>query len=116
VAFNAFIASCTIFLNISYAFPILILNIRGRKILIQHQSPTTPWKLGNRLGPTLNWVAVLYVLVTSVVSLLAEPRIFRIEAINVYDLVFLLPSCLACDIEFNEYVSRVLRSWGQSSH
>ncbi|KAJ4204996.1 hypothetical protein NW759_014662 [Fusarium solani] len=66
VAFNAFIASCTIFLNISYAFPILILNIRGRKILIQHQSPTTPWKLGNRLGPTLNWVAVLYVLVTYV--------------------------------------------------
>ncbi|RSL46500.1 hypothetical protein CEP54_013816 [Fusarium duplospermum] len=66
VAFNAFIASCTIFLNISYAFPILILSIRGRKLLIQHQSPSTPWKLGNRLGPILNWVAVLYVLVTSV--------------------------------------------------
>ncbi|KAH7176998.1 amino acid/polyamine transporter I [Dactylonectria macrodidyma] len=66
VAFNAFIASCTILLNISYAFPIFILNIRGRGILAKHQSLETPWKLGDRLGLVLNWIASLYVLVTSV--------------------------------------------------
>ncbi|KAM5344480.1 hypothetical protein ACJ41O_013016 [Fusarium nematophilum] len=45
VAFNAFVASCTVFLNVSYAFPLIVLLIRGRKILAEHQSPETPWKL-----------------------------------------------------------------------
>ncbi|KAJ3530688.1 hypothetical protein NM208_g9215 [Fusarium decemcellulare] len=66
VAFNAFISSCTILLNASYAFPILVLIVRGRKILHKFQTPETPWKLGDRLGLFLNWVAVLYVGITSV--------------------------------------------------
>ncbi|KAH7210291.1 amino acid permease-domain-containing protein [Fusarium oxysporum] len=66
VAFNAFIASCTILLNISYAFPIFVLVIRGRGILAPHQHPHTPWKLGNFWGYLVNWTACLYVSVTSV--------------------------------------------------
>ncbi|KAH6886765.1 amino acid/polyamine transporter I [Thelonectria olida] len=65
VAFNAFISSCTILLNTSYAFPILALIVRGRKILSQFQSPETPWQLGERRGLVLNWIAVLYVFITS---------------------------------------------------
>ncbi|KAM5360297.1 hypothetical protein ACJZ2D_013856 [Fusarium nematophilum] len=65
VAFNAFVASCTVFLNVSYAFPLIVLLIRGRKILAEHQSPETPWKLG-KLGYLLNWISVLYVVVTSI--------------------------------------------------
>lgn len=68
VAFNAFIASCTIFLNLSYAIPILVLIVRGRKVLVRFQTSETPWKLGKYLGPTANWVAVLYVFITSIVS------------------------------------------------
>jgi amino acid transporter len=67
VAFNAFIASCTILLNISYAFPIFVLVIRGRGILAPHQHSHTRWKLGNFWGYLANWTACLYVSVTSVV-------------------------------------------------
>ncbi|KAF5636758.1 HNM1-choline permease [Fusarium tjaetaba] len=66
VAFNAFIASCTILLNISYVFPIFVLVIRGRGILAPHQHPHTPWKLGNFWGYLANWTSCLYVSVTSV--------------------------------------------------
>ena len=68
VAFNAFIASCTIFLNASYAFPLLVIIIRGRKTLTKFQTSETPWRLGERRGLILNWISVLYVGVTSVVS------------------------------------------------
>lgn len=68
VAFNAFIASCTIFLNVSYSLPIVVLLVRGRDILDGFRSPETPWRLGYLRGQILNWIAVLYVLVTSVVS------------------------------------------------
>jgi choline transport protein len=66
VAFNAYISSCTIFLNCSYAGPILILLIRGRKT-IADERPDFP--LGRVGGYVANWVAVVYVGVTSVVSL-----------------------------------------------
>lgn len=68
VAFNAFIASCTIFLNASYAFPLLVIIIRGRKTLTKFQTSETPWRLGERRGLILNWISVLYVGVTSVVG------------------------------------------------
>lgn len=68
VAFNAFIASCTIFLNFSYAFPVILLIIRGRKVLDQFQNSETPFNLGRRYGAIINWVAALFVIFTSMVS------------------------------------------------
>ena len=84
VAFNAYLASCTILLNLSYAIPITVLLIRGRSILTQHQvrycscqinfTPTnvlqhqteeTPFKLG-KWGYTCNIVSVVFVFVTNV--------------------------------------------------
>ena len=67
VAFNAYISSCTIFLNCSYAGPILILLIRGRKTITE-QRPDFP--LGRVGGYVANGVSVVYVGVTSVVSLM----------------------------------------------
>lgn len=67
VAFNAYIASCTIFLNLSYAFPIILLLIRGRSILSNYQTPETPFKLGATRGTVMNWIAATYVGVTTVV-------------------------------------------------
>lgn len=68
VAFSAYIASCTIFLNISYAVPIIILLIRGRKSLGEHQSERTPFKMGRRWGLVVNAIAISYLVVTSVVG------------------------------------------------
>ncbi|KAF7563947.1 hypothetical protein G7046_g179 [Stylonectria norvegica] len=65
VAFGAYMASCTIFLNVSYAFPIITLLVRGRDVLKPHQKEDTPFKLG-KFGYTLNIIAALYVVVTSV--------------------------------------------------
>ncbi|KAH7017122.1 amino acid/polyamine transporter I [Ilyonectria destructans] len=65
VAFSAYVASCTILLNVSYAFPIITLLIRGRKILEQHQTNETPFKLG-KWGYAINWTAALFVVVTSI--------------------------------------------------
>ncbi|KAL2686829.1 hypothetical protein Neosp_004371 [[Neocosmospora] mangrovei] len=48
VAFGAYISSCTILLNVSYAFPVITLLIRGR------------W------GHAVNWLACIFVVVTSV--------------------------------------------------
>lgn len=70
VAFGAYIASCTIFLNVSYAFPVVTLLVRGRGVLEKHQMPDTPFQLG-RWGYAINWVAALFVVVTSVVSLVS---------------------------------------------
>ncbi|KAH7150664.1 amino acid/polyamine transporter I [Fusarium sp. MPI-SDFR-AT-0072] len=66
VAFNAYIASCTIFLNISYALPIIVLLLRGRRILATFQTADTPWQLGKHRGLILNWISVLYVSVATV--------------------------------------------------
>ncbi|CAG7564358.1 unnamed protein product [Fusarium equiseti] len=68
VAFNAFISSCTILLNMSYAIPVLTLLVRGRGILTQFQSfegNDSPWKFGRVRGLIINSVAVLYVFITS---------------------------------------------------
>ncbi|KAH7317000.1 amino acid permease [Stachybotrys elegans] len=64
VAFNAYIASCTLFLNLSYAAPVLILLIRGRTMVIE-KSPD--FSLGKGVfGYIVNWTSVLFVLVTSI--------------------------------------------------
>jgi choline transport protein len=65
VAFNAYISSCTIFLNCSYAGPIIILLVRGRDTIMLKR-PEFP--LGRVGGYVLNYVAVIYVVVTSAVS------------------------------------------------
>ncbi|KAL4726880.1 hypothetical protein ACLX1H_005772 [Fusarium chlamydosporum] len=63
VAFNAYIASCTLFLNLSYAAPVLILLIRGRKLVL---AAPPEFSLGHALGYTVNYIAVIFVLVTSI--------------------------------------------------
>jgi len=64
VAFNAYVASTTIFLNLSYALPVMLLLIRGRRILEQHQP--IAFSLGRVWGPIANWTGVIFVGVTSV--------------------------------------------------
>ena len=65
VAFTAYVASCTILLNFSYAIPIFIVLLRGRSILTKHQTEETPFKLG-KWGYFLNAVSVVFVFVTNV--------------------------------------------------
>ncbi|KAI1090994.1 amino acid transporter [Rostrohypoxylon terebratum] len=65
VAFSAYAASTTIFLNVSYVFPVITLLIRGRGVLAQHRSERTYFDLG-RAGWALNIVASIFVVVTSV--------------------------------------------------
>ena len=101
VAFNAFIASCTIFLNFSYAIPILVLIVRGRKVLERFQGSQTPWQLGKRWGPIANWVAVLYVFVTSIVSLQEDILVWKRKYLLCHS-VFLLPTCTPCFRKLNE--------------
>jgi choline transport protein len=72
VAFNAYISSCTIFLNCSYAGPIIILLVRGRDTIILKR-PDFP--LGRTGGYMLNYIAVIYVVVTSAVCTL--PVLYR---------------------------------------
>jgi hypothetical protein len=79
VAFNAYISSCTIFLNCSYAGPILILLIRGRET-IEEQRPD--FALGRVGGYVANGVAVVYVGVTSVVCMLDGVARKRISIIR----------------------------------
>lgn len=74
VAFGAYVSSCTIFLNVSYAFPVVVLLIRGRGILKDWQSENTFFALG-KWGWAINWVAAIFVIVTSVVGLsVCTPR------------------------------------------
>ncbi|KAI9147294.1 Choline transport protein [Paramyrothecium foliicola] len=65
VAFGAYISSCTILLNVSYAFPIITLLVRGRNVLDAHRQPNTPFNFGRR-GYIINYVAVIFVVVTSI--------------------------------------------------
>ncbi|KAI1459182.1 amino acid/polyamine transporter I [Annulohypoxylon moriforme] len=65
VAFSAYAASTTIFLNVSYVFPVITLLVRGRSILGQFRSERTYFDLG-RAGWALNVVAAIFVVVTSV--------------------------------------------------
>lgn len=62
VAFNAYIASCTIFLNCSYAAPIVVLLIRGRRIVMAR---TPDYALGHYRGLVINVIAVTFVGFTS---------------------------------------------------
>lgn len=64
VAFNAYVASTTIFLNVSYAMPVVILLVRGREVLAHK---TVAFSLG-KYGYTANSIGVIFVAVTSVVS------------------------------------------------
>ncbi|KAI0838749.1 amino acid transporter [Hypoxylon sp. FL0890] len=65
VAFSAYAASTTIFLNVSYVFPVVALLLRGRGVLRQYQVEGTYFTLG-RSGWALNIVAAVFVIVTSV--------------------------------------------------
>lgn len=70
VAFGAYVSSCTIFLNVSYAFPVVVLLIRGRGVLEAWQQKSeqkgSSFALG-RYGWFLNWIAAGFVIITSVV-------------------------------------------------
>ncbi|KIX04840.1 uncharacterized protein Z518_05711 [Rhinocladiella mackenziei CBS 650.93] len=57
VAFNAYCASCTIFLNMSYAIPVTILLLCGRK-LVNKNRPV--FFLGHIVGYVVNWTSVLF--------------------------------------------------------
>jgi choline transport protein len=65
VAFNAYTASTTILLNISYAAPIAMLLARGRKSLSEE---VVAYSLG-RMGIVWNWTAIIFVVFLSVVSM-----------------------------------------------
>ncbi|EXA34055.1 hypothetical protein FOVG_14912 [Fusarium oxysporum f. sp. pisi HDV247] len=88
VAFNAFISSCTILLNMSYAIPVATLIIRGRDTLTKFQSADTPWRFGKVRGLIINYVAVLYVFITSI--------------------FFCFPPVLPVDASLMNYVSAVI--------
>ncbi|TVY39031.1 Choline transport protein [Lachnellula occidentalis] len=62
VAFSAYVASTTIFLNVSYALPVLILVIRGRDVL---SAEKRAFSLG-KYGYFINCVGIIFVGVTSV--------------------------------------------------
>jgi amino acid transporter len=71
VAFNAYIASCTLFLNLSYAAPVLILLIRGRKFIIENKPD---FSLGQGIvGYVINYTSVIFVGVTSIVGKSQSP-------------------------------------------
>ncbi|KAI1861404.1 uncharacterized protein JN550_010784 [Neoarthrinium moseri] len=65
VAFSAYAASCTIFLNVSYAFPVIALLVRGRHVLSTHRTEQVYFNLG-RKGLVINYIAAIFVVVTSV--------------------------------------------------
>lgn len=67
VAFSAYAASSTIFLNVSYALPVIVLIVRGRAILEPYQNGEVFFKLGAKTGSVVNWVAAIFVVVTSIV-------------------------------------------------
>lgn len=68
VAFNAYISSCTIFLNCSYAGPIIILLVRGRDVIVRERRD---FPLGRISGYLINWTAVVFIVVTSAVCSLS---------------------------------------------
>lgn len=86
VAFNAYIASCTLFLNLSYAMPVMILLIRGRKLVTDN--PPVFSLGGGFMGYLTNWTSVLFVIVTSI--------------------FFCFPPALPIDISTMNYVTAVI--------
>ena len=65
-ALNAILSSSVVFLNLSYSTPILIVLIRGRKILHPDWVGKPQWSLGPVLGPICNVVGVVFTLFTTV--------------------------------------------------
>jgi amino acid transporter len=57
---EAILSVSTIALTVSYAMPILALLITGREKL-----PPGPFKLG-RIGPWLNWISIVYCIITTI--------------------------------------------------
>lgn len=99
VAFSAYMASCTIFLNVSYAMPIIVLLIRGRGFLAQHRHEKVPHQLGRFWGYTLNIVASLYVVFATVVSgSFPFEYILVVRSANTFIITALqLPNCSTSD-------------------
>ncbi|KAM0716361.1 hypothetical protein Q7P37_007806 [Cladosporium fusiforme] len=79
VAFNAYISSCTIFLNCSYAGPVIILLLRGRRVLTQ-EKPDFP--LGRVGGYIINSVAVVFIVVTSAFFVLPNTSSVNASTMN----------------------------------
>lgn len=81
VAFSAYVASCTIFLEISYAFPLIVLLVRGRRILTEHcrSRIATPFRMGELWGLTVNIAATIYLIITSIVSQTPNRRIWYFD-------------------------------------
>ncbi|KIW46489.1 uncharacterized protein PV06_02158 [Exophiala oligosperma] len=77
VAFNAYIASCTIFLNVSYAAPVLVFLVRGRSAVADL---TPDFSLGHRYGFVINLIAVVFVFVTSI--FFCFPATYDVNASN----------------------------------
>ncbi|KAI1344866.1 choline transport protein [Xylariaceae sp. FL0016] len=65
VAFSAYVASCTIFLNVSYVWPVIVLLVRGRGVLTSAAANQSDFALGKG-GHVVNWIAAIFVVVTSV--------------------------------------------------
>jgi amino acid transporter len=57
---EAILSVSTIALTVSYAMPILALLVTGREKL-----PPGPFQLG-RIGPLLNWVSIIYCIITTI--------------------------------------------------
>ncbi|KAH8173961.1 amino acid permease domain-containing protein [Sarocladium implicatum] len=79
VAFSAYMSSCTIFLNVSYAMPIIMLLIRGRSTLNDQRYPGLPHQMG-KWGFFVNIVASLYVVITTV--LFSFPTVLPVDSNN----------------------------------
>ncbi|KAI9166310.1 amino acid/polyamine transporter I [Paramyrothecium foliicola] len=103
VAFSAYMSSCTIFLNVSYAMPVVFLLIRGRHVLAKFQYPGLPHQLG-KLGLLSNVVAGLYVVLTTVVSITLW-YIWMLAVIDFYFLqLFSFPTSLPVSADNMNYV------------
>ncbi len=61
VTFNAYVSSCTIFLNVSVALPVLVLCVRGRTLFARYRTPVTSFQLNPVIRTLCVWVAVLFV-------------------------------------------------------
>jgi hypothetical protein len=71
--------------------------------LTRFQNVDTPWRFGKVRGLIINYVAVLYVFITSIVSHTLHQHCQAHPYI-----VLLLPACSSSRRQFNEYVSRPL--------
>lgn len=82
-AFNSFVATAILSLNLTYAIPQFILLLRGRSVL-----PARPFDLGPRFGPFCN--------------------IFATAWVSLYAVLFCFPIFLPVTVETMNYVSVVM--------